>query len=348
MTIQISESRQIGQKYYETKLAGMFTCAAKDLTKLYRIGSSTVYTTNALITAIELGNPDTKAGLHVTIHATSSDKIKHGFNFPVSTSRRNQTIPATGGFNIVLNRRGSKIVATDFTLGNKTLLYSRPKADWLVRATNRLLVKSSTAEDPSHDSADGNELLAASASHKVATGTTPTFAVTNSSDLLVSCTQGDSVTVIQFDDFIALFVPRTTTWKFQTWTLTNDPNSPADKLVIVTVHYLVRGTPLSKNGAIPKPEGNADSAMAVEVFAASKGTNPSLDITGSKLSAKLSDTLKSGWKVADGLPERFANHSDFGARWKLANETTTPNPTKPSTLPTPYAGDYGLCPVNVS
>ncbi|QRW09228.1 glycoside hydrolase family 35 protein [Ceratobasidium sp. AG-Ba] len=356
----ISESRQIGQKYYETKLVGMFIRAAKDLTKVDRIGSSTAYTTNALISATELRNPDTKAGFYVTIHTTSSDQTKDSFKLHVSTSRGNLTIPTISGSSIMLNGRDSKIVVTDFTFGNKTLLYS-------------------TAEVLSHATVDGRELLAlwlpqnesgefvikgGSVSRKVATGTTPTFATTDSNDLLVSYTQGDSAAVIQFDDFTALLVPRTTAWKFWAPTLTADPFSPADKLVFVTGPYLVRAASLSKNGALLELSGDADSATAVEVFASSKvtalhwngqnlsftrtsygslkGKTPSLDITGSNLSAKLADTLKSGWKVADGLPERFANYSDSGAGWKLANKTTTPNPTKPSTLPVLYADDYGF------
>ncbi|KAG9094270.1 hypothetical protein FS749_012782 [Ceratobasidium sp. UAMH 11750] len=356
----IAESRQIGQKYYETKLVGMFIRAAKDLTKVDRIASSTSYTTNTLISATELRNPDSKAAFYVTRHATSSDQTKDSFKMHISTSRGNLTVPATNGSNIVLNGRESKIIVTDFPFGNKTLLYS-------------------TAEVLSHATIDGKELLAlwlpqgesgefvikgGSASHKVASGPSPTFATTNTSDLLVSYTQSDAATVVQFDDFTALLVPRTTAWKFWAPTFTTDPFSPADQLAFVIGPYLVRSASLSNNGALLELNGDADGATAVEVFASSKvtalywngqklsftrtpygslkGTTPVLGITGSKLTAKLAGTLKSGWKVADGLPERFANYSDSGAGWKLANETTTPNPTKPTTLPVLYADDYGF------
>ncbi|KAG9079757.1 hypothetical protein FRC06_007502, partial [Ceratobasidium sp. 370] len=258
----IAESRQIGQKYYETKLVGMFIRAAKDLTKVDRIASSTSYTTNALISATELRNPDSKAAFYVTRHATSSDQTKDSFKLRISTSRGNLTVPATDGSNIVLNGRESKIVVTDFSFGNKTLLYS-------------------TAEVLSHATIDGKELLAlwlpegesgefvikgGSTTHKVASGTSPTFATTNSSDLLVSYTQSDTVTVVQFNDFATLLVPRTTAWKFWAPTLTADPLSPADKLVFVTGPYLVRGASLSKNGALLELNGDADGATAVEVF----------------------------------------------------------------------------------
>jgi hypothetical protein len=124
----------LGQKYYETKLIGMFIRAAKgmhlrfascisdldrcfaisDLTKLDRINSSTAYTTNKLISATEMRNPDTKAAFYVTRHATSSDETKDSFKLYVSTSRGNLTVPATNGTNIVLNGRDSKIVVVSY------------------------------------------------------------------------------------------------------------------------------------------------------------------------------------------------------------------------------------------
>ncbi|KAG8780136.1 hypothetical protein FRC12_023406 [Ceratobasidium sp. 428] len=262
----IAESRQIGQKYYETKLVGMFIRAAKDLTKVDRIASSTTYTTNALISATELRNPDTKAAFYATRHATSSDQTKDSFKLNVSTSRGNLTIPATTGSNIVLNGRDSKIVVTDFTFGKKTLLYS-------------------TAEVLSHATIDGKELLAlwlpsgesgefiikgGSTLRKVAAGPAPSFATTSSNDLLVSYAQTDATTVIQFDGFTALLVPRTTAWKFWAPTLTADPFSPADKLAFVTGPYLVRGAALENDGALLKLNGDADGVTPVEVFTSSK------------------------------------------------------------------------------
>lgn len=134
--------------------------------------------------------------------------------------------------------------------------------------------------------------------------------------------------------------------------------------MFVTGPYLVRGASLAKGGSLLEITGDADAATAVEIFAPKqvtalhwngkklqgtrtaygswRATTPALDLTGAGVSASLAKTLASGWKVADGLPERWANYSDAGAGWVLANHTTTPNPTKPSTLPVLYADDYGL------
>ncbi|CAE6418426.1 unnamed protein product [Rhizoctonia solani] len=353
----ISESRQIGQKYYETKLLGMFIRAAKDITKLDRIAASTNYTTNSIISATELRNPDTQAGFYVTRHATSSDTTKDSFQLKVSTSSGSLTVPTSG--NIALNGRESKIIVTDFKVGNATLLYS-------------------TSEILSHAIIDGREHLAlwlpenesgeflvkgGSKSQKVLTGPAAKF-TSSSNGLTVSYTQTSAVGIISFDSFTAVLVPRSTAWKFWAPTLTASPFSPADKLVWVTGPYLVRSASLAKQSTLLEITGDADSSTQIEVWAPKSvtalhwngqklafkktsygtlvGTTPSLDITAAKVSEKLKGTL-TGWKVADGLPERFANYSDAGAGWVAANHTSTPNPTKPSgSGPVLYADDYGF------
>ncbi|CAE7223865.1 unnamed protein product [Rhizoctonia solani] len=353
----ISESRQIGQKYYETKLLGMFIRAAKDITKLDRIASSTNYTTNNLISATELRNPDTQAAFYVTIHATSSVTTKDSFQLKVATSAGSLTVPTTG--NITLNGRDSKIIVTDFKVGNATLLYS-------------------TAEILSHATLDGKEYLAlwlpenesgefvvkgGSKSQNVLTGPAAKFS-SSSNGLVVSYTQTSAVGVISFDSFTAVLVPRSTAWKFWAPPLTASPFAPANQLVWVSGPYLVRSASLAKQSSLLEITGDADSATKIEIWAPKNvnalqwngqklsfkktaygtlvGTTPSLDITAAKVSEKLKGTL-TGWKVADGLPERFANYSDAGAGWVAANRTSTPNPTKPSgSGPVLYADDYGF------
>lgn len=48
------------------------------------------------------------------------------------------------------------------------------------------------------------------------------------------------------------------------------------------------------------------------------------------------------WKVHDSLPERLPTYKDDGPAWIEANHSTTPNPTKPDTLPVLYVDDYGF------
>lgn len=48
------------------------------------------------------------------------------------------------------------------------------------------------------------------------------------------------------------------------------------------------------------------------------------------------------WKVSDSLPERLPAYDDSGIAWVEADHETTPNPTKPDTVPVLYVDDYGF------
>jgi hypothetical protein len=119
----ISENRKIDSKFYETKNLAMFTRVAEDLTMTDRLGNSTGYTTNSAVEASELRNPLTKAAFYVTIHSYSPSATVEAFKLHVTTSIGNFTIPQHAG-SIVLNGHQSKILVTDFAIGNQTLTYS--------------------------------------------------------------------------------------------------------------------------------------------------------------------------------------------------------------------------------
>lgn len=48
------------------------------------------------------------------------------------------------------------------------------------------------------------------------------------------------------------------------------------------------------------------------------------------------------WKVNEGLPEKEVDYNDSGAAWVVADHLSTPNPTKPDTLPVLYVDEYGF------
>lgn len=119
--------------------------------------------------------------------------------------------------------------------------------------------------------------------------------------------------------------------------------------------YLVRG--VSLDGRTLKLSGDASNATEVEVFAPKnihsiqwngKEIHLSKTVYGSFKgfigSPRITIALPSliSWKVRDSLPERLLNYSDSGPAWVEANHTTTPNPTKPLTLPVLYVDDYGF------
>jgi hypothetical protein len=119
----ISENRKIDSKFYETKNLALFTRIAEDLTVTNRLGNNTGYSTNTAIEASELRNPTTNAAFYVTRHTESSSGTVESFKLRVSTSVGNLTIPQHAG-SIVINGHQSKILVTDFAIGNQTLTYS--------------------------------------------------------------------------------------------------------------------------------------------------------------------------------------------------------------------------------
>ena len=117
------ESRVIGDKYHETKLFAQFLRVARDLTKVDKINNNTEYASTPLIYTTELRNPDTNAGFYVTIHTSSPSTDLTSFKLSVSTSAGNISIPVYAN-DIVLNGRQSKIIVTDFKVGQEKLIYS--------------------------------------------------------------------------------------------------------------------------------------------------------------------------------------------------------------------------------
>lgn len=119
----VSENREIGDKYYETKLLTMFTRVAKDLAKTERLGNDTSYTDNEAIATAELRNPDTDAAFYVAMHLDSTSSTVETFSLNVSTSQGTRLVPQYGG-SIAINGHQAKILPTDFRFGSKNLLYS--------------------------------------------------------------------------------------------------------------------------------------------------------------------------------------------------------------------------------
>lgn len=126
-------------------------------------------------------------------------------------------------------------------------------------------------------------------------------------------------------------------------------------LVLVQGPYLVRGA--TSKGNVLELKGDLTKTTAIEVFA-SQGVK-SLSWNGKKLHtsrtpygslkatvAAFNGTIQlpslDNWKVHDGLPEKQTNYDDSGAAWVVANHLTTPNPTKPDTLPVLYVDEYGF------
>ncbi|KAF1962787.1 putative beta-galactosidase B [Byssothecium circinans] len=347
----ITESRKIDSKFYETKNLALFTRVAKDLTVTNRLGNSTSYSTNPAVTASELRNPDTNSAFYVTIHATSSSSTRESFKLHVTTSAGNLTIPQHSG-SIQLNGHQSKILVTDFTIGDETLTYSTAEVLTyaLVDGAPVVVLWTGTGESAEFHIKGASKASVLSSGGSNATLDSEYNGITAS----ISAVSGS--TVLQFDNGVKVIVAdKPTAYLFWAPNLSDDPFAPVDKSILVQGPYLVRSATI--NGSTLSLTGDVNKNTVVEVFAPKNTT--SLSWNGKAVDATLTSwgslkatitahngtiTLPSlhSWKVQDNLPERLASYDDSGEAWIEADHKTTPNPLKPDTLPVLYVDDYGI------
>ena len=219
----ISESRLIGEKYYETKLFGHFLRIARGLTKVDRLGNNSAYATNPAAYATELRNPDTNGAFYVTRHANSTIATSIAFRLHVSTSIGNLTVPQFGG-SIQLDGHESKILVTDFPIGSYRLVYST--AELLTVST---LAGRTTAVFWVPTGESGEFLLhgAQSGLMKRCEGCSNVNFRRASHGLAVSFTQSTGMSVLELDNgFQAVIVDRDSGYRFWAPTLSTDPQAP--------------------------------------------------------------------------------------------------------------------------
>ncbi|KAH8708643.1 glycoside hydrolase superfamily [Phaeosphaeriaceae sp. PMI808] len=348
----ITESRKIDSKFYETKNLAMFTRVADDLTATDRLGNNTGYTTNSAVEASELRNSKTNAAFYVTIHKTSPSATVESFKLHVSTSIGNLTIPQHAG-SIVLNGHQSKILVTDFAIGSQTLTYST--AEVLTYA----LIDGKPVVILTAGVGESIEFHVKGAKHgsavSIGAGTNGTF-YSDPHGVITNISRLSGMSVYHFDNGVSVIVvDKPTAYLFWAPNLTNDPFAPVDQSVLVQGPYLVRSVTIE--GDVLALKGDILNTTAIEVF--TRKSVASLSWNGKKLHTTRTEygslkatvvafngTIKlpslNNWKVHDSLPERLPSYNDNGPAWVVADHLTTPNPTKPDTLPVLYVDEYGF------
>jgi hypothetical protein len=347
----ISESRKIDSKYYETKNLALFTRVATDLTLTDRVGNSTSYTTNSAVTASELRNPDTNSAFYVTIHSYSPSSTRESFRLHINTSIGNLTIPQHNS-SIILNGHQSKILVTDFNVGNQTLTYSTAEVLTyaLIDGKPVIVLWTGAGESAEFHVKGARKGMMRSRNGSNVNFQTDSYGVTASTFMLAG------MAILQFDNTLTVIVAdKPTAYLFWAPNLSNDPFAPADSSVIVQGPYLVRS--IAAEGSELALAGDLVKNTEIEVFApeyfrsltwngnilnTTRTPYGSLKSTVATSNVTISLPKLNLWKVSDGLPERYANYDDSGDAWVEADHETTPNPTKPETLPVLYVDDYGF------
>ncbi|KAH6719695.1 glycoside hydrolase superfamily [Leptodontidium sp. MPI-SDFR-AT-0119] len=343
----LRETRQIQDKFSQTKLISLFTRVSTDLLKTHMIGNGTGYAVSTpLIFTWELRNPDTGAAFYTVQQTTSKSRDSVTFSANLNTSAGVITVP-----NINLDGRQSKILVTDYTFGKNTLLYS--SADVLTYGTfdvdvlvlylkpgqvGQFAIKSSST-DTTHSTEGTSEVAVES------TNSTTTF----------TYTQGSGKTVVKFGGALIYLLDQQTAWKFWAPATTTNPDVKPNEQIFVLGPYLVRSASISHG--VVHVSGDNDVATTIEVYtgdssiqtitwngirlAATKTSYGSVtaQIPGAK-DRTIALPALTNWRSADTLPEKLASYDD--KNWAICNKSTTLSPVAPLTRPVLFSSDYGF------
>ncbi|TVY89550.1 putative beta-galactosidase C [Lachnellula willkommii] len=342
----LRETRQIQDKMYQTKLITLFTRVSTDLLKTEMVGNGTGYaTTSTDIWTWEIRNPDTNAGFYTVQQATSSSRASVTFSANLNTSQGVITVP-----NINLNGRQSKILVTDYSFGQSTLLYS--SADVLTYGVFNVDVLVLYLEEgqTGQFALKGNS---ANNSH-TAFGTSEIVATNEASSTTIAYTQGSGQTVLQSNGVLVYLLEQKAAWKFWAPPTANSPDVKPGEQIFVFGPYLVRNAYVSHS--VVHVSGDNDNATTIEVYTGNPDIQ-TIDWNGIHLDATKTpygsvtaripgaeDRIVSlpeleNWRDADSLPEKLNAYDD--SKWTVCDKNSTLSPVAPLTKPVLFSSDYG-------
>ncbi|KAK7545840.1 glycoside hydrolase superfamily [Phyllosticta citricarpa] len=345
----LRETREIQPKFQQTKLIALFTRASKDLLKtdMESNGTGNAANTGDIYTWV-LRNPDTFAGFYITQHNNSRSRDETWFDLSVDTSLGQLTVP-----NVSLDGRQSRIVVTDYNVGNLTLLYSSaevltygvfdvPVLAFYLNAgqVGEIAFKSGGSSSDFSTHGEATDFAA-----KPGNDSYQTFHYTQGSGIsVVKFAQGPVLYLLDRESAYTFFAPPTTT----------NPAVEPNEQIFVLGPYLVRNASIS--GETVLVTGDNANSTTIEVYTGDSSVS-SVSWNGKELATnkteygalvaeipgaadrEISLPILTDWKVADSLPELDPSYDD--SRWIVANKTTTLNPVAPITLPVLYGSDYG-------
>jgi hypothetical protein len=250
---------------------------------------------------------------------------------------------------VELNGRQSKILVTDYSFGNHTLLYASPDiavhgvfdVDVLVFYLKEGQVGEFAFKD---DQTPTYEVYGNS-----------TFAETNTTSNAFTYTQAAGSTVVRFSNGVLVYLlDQETAWKLWAPATTSNPLVLPHEQIFILGPYLVRDASVKGNTLVVN--GDSDNATTLEAYTGTpiqtvvwngralraKKTaygSYTVDIPGAE-SRKVTLPALSNWRSADSLPEKQATFDD--SKWQVCNKTTTLSPSAPQSLPVLFSSDYGF------
>lgn len=313
------------------------------------IGNGTGYQvdTDAIFTWL-LQNPDTAASFFFTQQDTSSASGNVSFTATLNTTLGPVDVP-----NVSLFGHQSRILVTDYAIGNHTLLYSSADIATYGVFDDTVVVVKYLKTGQTGEFAFKNE---PGLTYTV-NGPSSSFASSNSSAAgqVFTYTQEAGATIVTFSNGVsAWLLSQETAWTF--WapsTSTDVYGSPEDKIFILG-SYLVRNASVS--GTVLAISGDNNVTTTIEAYV---GSAPISTISWNGIALAATQTTYgtytatvpgtearnltlpalTNWQSADSLPEASPAFDD--SMWTVANKTTTQAYIAPYTLPVLFSSDYG-------
>ncbi|KAF7978651.1 hypothetical protein HWV62_45164 [Athelia sp. TMB] len=361
----ISENRNLSAKYRELKRQGLFLRSSPDFYKTDWVGNSTsgVVTTNdSAIFSVLLHNPDTDASFYIVRQADATSTSTVNFQMNVTASTGEIKLPQIVN-SITIGGRQSKVIVTNYSFGNSSLLYSTAQVLFAGCIGQRDVVFLYGDIVQEHEAS--LSLTGTLASQYNVSGVSFT-SVFNQTIIGFNGVEG-FVTVYESSEQLVLFADTDTAGTFWNPVIPASPDTEfsnywqlgSNTSILVGGPYLVRNATVS--GSNLALTGDLDASIQLVVVA--NQSFSSVTWNGEQVSAdpalststvfigqlntktptlSIQPPTLDQWKYSNSLPEILGNYSDDS--WAVANHTTTNIPFKPyygdAVL---YGCDYGFC-----
>lgn len=257
--------------------------------------------------------------------------------------------------NVSLFGRQSRILVSDYPIGNHTLLYSSGDiATWATFGDTTALVlylkEGQTGEFAFKDESDLTYTVYASPGNSY-------FATSNSSTAgqVFTYTQDSGATFVKFSNGVLVYLlTQESAWEFWAPSTSSGVYGSPDEKIFVLGSYLIRSASIS--GGILQISGDNNVTATIEAYVGSADISSvtwngiALDYTVTKYGSYKAEipgaedrtiSLPSldDWQSADSLPEAQPTFDD--SAWTICNKTSTLAVIDPYTLPVLFSSDYG-------
>ncbi|KAI0155202.1 family 35 glycosyl hydrolase [Xylariaceae sp. FL1272] len=343
-TAPLRETRQQWDKLFQTKLIGLFTRVSSGLYQTDMIGNGTGYKLSSTLGfSWVLKNPDSGATFTVIQQDNTRSRDNVTFAIELDTSAGTISVPI-----VELGGRQSKILVTDYPLGNHTLLY----------ASSDIAV---------HGAFDVDVLVlylqegqSGEFAFKETTGLTyeifgsSTMTSTNStSNATFRYKQAAGTTAVQFSNGVLVYLlEQKTAWRLWAPATTTNPQVALDEQIFVIGPYLVRDASIEGSQLIVNGDNDITTTLeaytgtpidtivwngaSLQAIKTSYGSYR-VEIPGAE-SREISLPSLTQWRSADSLPEAQPDYDD--SNWHVCDKNSTLSPTAPESLPVLFSSDY--------